>query len=383
MDLDLGVYDYIRAIKKRWHLIFILCVVSTCISYVLTSRLPKIYQARTSLYVFAASPSKLGQLPSSLLNLVGGGGSGNEPEYLEKLLNSDSLTLTVVKNLKLDKIKEFTGGVKIKKKNFKFELDNPAVQKLIASLKSKVDIKNDKRGGMEIAVESQDPKLAAEIANTYVEVLRSKMTSKAKKNVSFLQSQLQIVQKKLSDAEDALMKFQKENDVLVIDKELESKVNQYLNLKSDELSITMALQSTQKLIEASGSLDELAKLEAQKISYQTKQYELQAALRNYDMDLKSYPEKSQKYAKLLREVRLQSMLFDLFSQQYETERISKLKEDIDFQVIDKAYPPNRHIKPQKKQSVAIALMISFVGGIFVVLVLEYLKTSSIEGKKAA
>lgn len=375
MEEEISLLDYYKIIKKRWYLIFLLCIVSGSVSLILSFRAPRIYMAATSIYVFSSGGGQmLSQVPQSLLGLVGISSPGGQPQYIEKLLKSDSLALSVAEKMKLAKKKEFSAGKKISK------------QKLVEILKSKVKIGSDKAGPMfTISCEAQNPKLAADIANTYVETLRSSMTSKVKKNVLFLEVQLKQAQSSLTEAEDALKLFQKANKIYALDKELEGKVNAYLSLKSEEMKSRMELDATRKLIQASGSLENLSKLEGQKISFETKQSEIQSALSALDTDLISYPEKAQQYAKLLREIKLQALLVEFFSQQYQMERVSQLKEDVDFQVIDKAYPPEKNIKPTKKKNLIVALSAGLVVGILLVFMLDFfeseIKKNTLKGEQ--
>lgn len=393
MEDEINILDYYSVIKKRWLWLFLLCAVSASVSLYKGFHSPKIYKAETNIYVFTSSGRLMAQVPQSLLNLVGGGaGTGSQTDYLEKLLTSDDLALKVAEKLKLHRVKGFMkkevpqskskskqGEKKDDKeknnpqKKFEYDLKNHVAQKLVFNLKEQVVIKNDKKGSISISCEAKNPKLAATLANTFVEVLRSKITSKSKINVDFLKKQLEKVKSDLAAAENNLKAFQQENKIMALDRELEGKVNKYLNMKSEQLQNKMMMEATRKLMESSGSLEDLAKLEGDKILYETKQTEMDGALQQMDTDLLTYPNKSQQYARLLRELKLQSLSFEFFSQQYEMERISQLRDDVYFQIIDRAYPPEKHIKPRKRKMVMMAVGASLIGGIFFIFFLEFVE----------
>jgi uncharacterized protein involved in exopolysaccharide biosynthesis len=75
------------------------------------------------------------------------------------------------------------------------------------------------------------------------------------------------------------------------------------------------------------------------------------------------------------------VLFELFSQQYESERISQLREDVNFQVIDYAYPPEKHSKPQKKKMVMMAVGTSLLVGIIFIFLLEFIEGEKKKGQR--
>ena len=54
-------------------------------------------------------------------------------------------------------------------------------------------------------------------------------------------------------------------------------------------------------------------------------------------------------------------------------KIEEAKKGITFQVIDRAIPPEKKIKPKRRQKVMFAGVVSLFAGIFLVFFLEYLE----------
>jgi len=54
-------------------------------------------------------------------------------------------------------------------------------------------------------------------------------------------------------------------------------------------------------------------------------------------------------------------------------KIEEAKDDITFQIIDTAIPPEKRIKPKRKLNVMLAGVVSLFAGIFLVFFLEYLE----------
>jgi len=78
------------------------------------------------------------------------------------------------------------------------------------------------------------------------------------------------------------------------------------------------------------------------------------------------------YIRLKREALTREKVFELLTQQYEMAKIEEAKEDITFQVIDRAIPPKGSIKPKRRLNVMLAGVVPLFAGIFLVFFLEYL-----------
>jgi len=78
------------------------------------------------------------------------------------------------------------------------------------------------------------------------------------------------------------------------------------------------------------------------------------------------------YARLQRDVLIQQKVFELLTQQLELAKIEEAKDDLTFQVIDPAIPPEMRIKPKRTQNVLLAGVVSLFLGVFLVFFLEYL-----------
>ncbi|UCG63668.1 MAG: hypothetical protein JSW12_13435, partial [Deltaproteobacteria bacterium] len=78
------------------------------------------------------------------------------------------------------------------------------------------------------------------------------------------------------------------------------------------------------------------------------------------------------YVRLKRKALTEEKVFELMTQQYEIAKIDEAKEDITFQVIDRAIPPEKRVKPKRKLNVMLAGIVSLFVGVFLVFFLEYL-----------
>jgi len=78
------------------------------------------------------------------------------------------------------------------------------------------------------------------------------------------------------------------------------------------------------------------------------------------------------YIRLKRKAITHEKVFELLTQQYEMAKIDEAKEGISFQVIDRAIPPKKSIKPKIRLNVMLTGVVSLFAGIFLIFFLEYI-----------
>jgi uncharacterized protein involved in exopolysaccharide biosynthesis len=92
-------------------------------------------------------------------------------------------------------------------------------------------------------------------------------------------------------------------------------------------------------------------------------------------------ELSQIDSMLSRDAKIKEMLFELLTREYEIAKIEEAKSMPTIQVLDKAEPPEKKCKPNRKQMVLLAGAISLFAAIAVAFVREYLAQSSLGDMK--
>lgn len=369
MEDEINLLDYVRVIFKRWKIIAILFFIATVTAAILSFMMPKIYQAKASIYVISSgglSSLMASFMPAGGAGLLGSVGGGGTADYLVTLLNSDTMKGKIANKLRLKENKFFikpdtTDKIKITR------------EKILKALTGITKVNVAKGGLITVSVETINPKLSADIANCYVDVLGKSMITSARNDRIFLGKQVDKTKNLLAVAEENLKNFQEGNKGIVLDKEAGELISSYISLKSERVANQIALSQANSLLQVSGSLEGVIKLKSEIVALQTKLQGLDGAISNLESQFSKFPEKSLAFARLLREVQLQGKLYETFVQQYELAKISEQKEDVKFQLIDKAYSPEKAIKPKKKQNVMIAGVLSVFMGIFLVFFLEYIE----------
>lgn len=213
-------------------------------------------------------------------------------------------------------------------------------------------ITSGKDGLIVVSVDNGSPKLAADIANAYVEELRALLArlavTEAQQRRVFFESQLEATKRNLSIAETALRS---------------SGVNSSA-LKSSPAAAISAVAQVQAQIAAQevkvasmrGYLTESAP------DFKQAMMELSALRTQFAKLEKPSPVDGDNagYVGRVRNVKYYETLFELFSKQYELARVDEAREGALIQVVDAAVPPERKSKPKKALIAILATLASFV-----------------------
>ncbi|RLB29553.1 MAG: hypothetical protein DRG87_06900 [Deltaproteobacteria bacterium] len=372
MEDEINLLDYWRVIRKRWKIIGVIFFTAVVVAAVVSLLMTPIYQAKATLMPIESSGSQVSAALRSLENLpfvggmVPGGASGDK---MIAVLKSRTVAEDVIHTLDLI--------------NVLFEEPDPeeppTLQDTVRALSDMTEITDDKKGLISIAVEHKDPQLVADIANQYTGALQRFLSenalSMAKRNRMFIEGQLEKVKDEMQEAEEALKCFQTNKKIVAMDAQTEASIKALAELKAQITAKEVEL-GVLKQFATSNNPDVL------RIKDQLRELKKQLAMlekkgSNPEADafpsLSEAPELGLQYIRLKRDAVTQQKVFELLTQQYEMAKIEEAKEDIAFQVIDPAIPPEKRIKPKRRLNVMLAGIVSLFAGIFLVFFLEYLE----------
>lgn len=247
-------------------------------------------------------------------------------------------------------------------------------------------------GMISVSVTYKNKHLAADIANSFIEELdrfntETAMTTGRKYRI-FIEERLQANIDTLALAEEALRKFQEKHRTIALEEEIESAIATIAELKSQIILLEVkkgALASSSQfdnpyLYDINKELRELKKQLA-KIEFGDKSKEKEE--RNgfgvgFAVPFSELPEVAVEYARLLRDVEVQSAIYELLTQQYEQAKIMELKDTPTVQFLDRASPPEKRSFPKRKIIVIIAFFVSLVINTVLVFFLETIKQAKAE-----
>jgi len=372
LEDEINLLDYWRVIIKRWRIIALIFWASVIAAAIVSLLMTPIYQAKATIMPIESSGGRLSSALRSLgsVPFVGGmlpsvdGASANK---LEAVLKSRTMAEDVIQALGLIKIL-FEGP----------QDEPPTLQNAVRSLTGITKITDDKKGLINIAVEYKDPRIAADIANQFTVALKRFLNenalSMAKRNRIFIKNQLKKVKKELHNAEEAMKNFQTDKKIIAMDAQTEASITALASLKAQVTAKEVQLGVMRQYATLSNPdvlrlKDELRELKKQLTMSESKGSNPEA---DAFPSLSEAPELGLQYIRFKRDAVTHQKVYELLTQQYEIAKIDETKEDITFQVIDSAIPPDKRIKPKRMLNVMLAGVVSLFAGIFLVFFLEYL-----------
>jgi len=362
---EIDLTKLFRILSRRWRLILGFTAASAVIAVVVSLLLPNYYKAETRIL---PPNEKGGSLATQLMGQAGGlialaGGAAGvktQGELFVAMTKSRTVLDRVVDRFDLMKL-------------YKGKYREDARKNLVGVLKVQEDRKS---GIISLTVEDRDPKRAADMANAFVEELKSLAgglaISEAGQRRMFFEDQIRQTKESLARAEEEVKGFQQRTGMFQVDaqaraiiegiarlragiavKEVEAKV-----LRSFATAQNPDLQRVEEEIRALRA--ELEKVETSKG-------------RGFDPLMPSgrVPEMGTEYLRKLRQLKYNETLFELLSKQYELAKLDEARDAVVIQVIDRAVPPERKSGPHRSRIVLLPTVIILFLSVFIVLLLEH------------
>ncbi len=384
---EINLLNYWRVIWKRKLLIGIICPSMVLGTMVYSLCSPKIYKATATI---------LPQIQGG-----GGGGSGIMSNPMVSNLapflgvsgptTSQTVILSILKSrLIMEKI--------VNQFNLKDHYKSPYLDKAIKSLKDATKILlskegtgilSTKEGTISIEVEDKDPKMAADIANAYIEHL-NRLNSRfgigaAGPQRRFIAEQLVKEEKNLKKAEDALKEFQEKYRAVSISDQAKGAIEAATNLKAEIVDAEVQLEVMQnytkeshpEVIKLKRKIDELKRQLAQ--SQYSTGLDLPPATgaaghfrKEIYLPAVNVPQIGLELSRLTRNVKVREAVYIMLTQELENAKIDEVRDTPVVQPLDRAVPPHRKYKPNIRQNMTIALVASLFLCIFTAFTLEYI-----------
>jgi polysaccharide biosynthesis transport protein len=426
------LYDYLLILRKhQWLILSFLVAVVTIVS-IATFRMKPVYSSSAKIEIDREN-SNISPFPGAdsydyMMDL------DNYIETQARILTSETLALQTIRRMQLS---NDTSSEAINLGSLENQKLPPEVGAFLGALSVR-RIPNTRL--MEVGFESTDPKLAAEILNAHLknymyQNMRSRSES-TKLATSMLQDELTELSTKVRQSEDALIAYERANQIWnVDDKSDKSNVaterlgdlnRQLTEAQSDtlkkqalyEFAKTGDVDSVPQLRE-NGLLQQLQTRRAdlsvlytdsvnqygpnypkvQRIQAQLKEIDDQMArtrkgilaqleseyreanqheellarvLDQQKVEVNAMSEKMIQYNILKREAEANKSLYDSLQTKLKEAQISSGLRSENVRIIDPAMVPSYPIRPAKTRNIALAFLVGLVGGIGLALLREYL-----------
>lgn len=248
-----------------------------------------------------------------------------------------------------------------------------------------------KQGTIIITVENTDPKLAADIANEYAEELdrlnRDFGITDAGRNRNFLEKRLAETEQALRESEETLRRFQERNKLVAGDRQASSIVSSNArlqdSLRQDEARLeglrAFATDQNPEVIQSRRKIQELKRQLSQLqfgrgIDLPSESENPGQRRQDLHLPAAQMPEVAMILLRLQREAKIQETLFAMLTGQLELAKIAEAKDIPTLQILDRAVPSSKKVRPKIKQAVMFAGLLSVVAGLFLALAIERIRS---------
>jgi uncharacterized protein involved in exopolysaccharide biosynthesis len=371
-DGEGSIVDYASTVWRRRWMIATLGVVALVIAFVITMLLPKTYDSVAT--VLAPKEGAAGGLLPGLTASSG---------LLQQVVGLSLPSLTPNRDLLISVLRSRTIADSVVTK---FDLQQRYRERYredaINRLRRMTAVSLTKEGVIAVRVEDTDAARAAEMANYYVDLLDRLVAQysrgEAGRQRGFLTSQLASAKTDLDTAEEELRRFQEKNRAIVLQEQTKGAIEAAARLKGEIIAAEVQLQAMRnfateanpEIVQLRRRIDEMKRQLGQMQYGDGSAPTPNAGRRDFSVPFAKVPEVGLELARLTREVRIQETLVTLLTQQGEQARLVEAKDVPVVQVLDRAVPSERPIRPRVAVNIAVSVAGSLLLGVFLALFLD-------------
>ena len=223
-----------------------------------------------------------------------------------------------------------------------------------------------KDGLIRITVTDRDPKLAAEIANSYVDEFRrltkNLAITEAAQRRMFFQQQLLEANEHLTVAEDAMKGMQQSTGVLQIDSTARALIESAALLRAQIVAKEVQLQAMRS--SETDNNPQVVIVAQELVALKDQLAKLAGAGEDPDSGFivpkGKLPEAGIEYLRKFRDLKYYETIAELIAKQYELAKLDEAREGAIVQVADVAIPPDRKSSPPRTLIVVLITLLAFI-----------------------
>ena len=375
--------DFLILLLKHSRMIILISVAVTVFAFLILVILPNKYIATARLL----APQQNLTLSGQLLDILGGsvspgsggagmgGGVGGMAASLLGLRSTGELYVSVMNsNDVMDRIID------------RFNLKKVYGTKFIDDARKELGknakmVAGKKDGIIVIDVTADSPKLAADLANAFIEelerLLQRLANQEANGRLAFLEKERSQSSQNLTKAEEAVRRFSEQNSVLQIDIQTKGALEYIARLRAEIDSKEVSVQVLRQ--QATPYNYDVVRMETEikglKEKLRTVECQYDNNLSDICLPTKKTPALALDYIRLYREAKFQENLYQLYVKLVEIARIDMARDIAVIQVVDKAKPPEKRSNRRLLPSLLIG-MITFFMATLGVIMKEYMRTAA-------
>lgn len=362
-EYEVNLLDILLVLAKRWKMITVVSFTVAVITAIITLFMPNVYTAKT---IIIPTDSDSGGMGAALMAQLGGLaglaggtiGAKTTGDLYITMLKSEALRSPIIDKFKL--IDRYKAKLR---------------SSVYLALDSATDVNLGKKDGViTITCSDRDPKMATDLANEYVEQL-GKLTTQlnmtdSSYNRIFLEKRIAEAKADVTNAEDALKRFQAVNKAISVTEQAKTTIEAIAQLRAQLAVQEVQLGTLQRQFTGNSQEVKAAKTVISNIRAQINSLEGKGEVANSSIpNLGAVPQLGQDYLRLMRELKIQEAVLEMLTKQYEMAKLSETKDTYPFQVLQKANVPDYKSKPKRAIIVIIA---AFAAG-FAMMLLAFMQ----------
>jgi uncharacterized protein involved in exopolysaccharide biosynthesis len=237
-------------------------------------------------------------------------------------------------------------------------------------------VREDRKSGVIVlTVEDKDPKRSADMANAFIEELKTLAgglaISEAGQRRLFFEEQIRQTKEALTRAEDDIKGFQQRTGAFQIDAQGKAVIEGIANLRARIVAKEVEAKVLRSF--ATAQNPDLQRIEEEVRALRVELEKVETGKgRGFDpiMSSERVPEVGMEYLRKLRQLKYNETLYELLVKQYELAKLDEARDAVVIQVIDRAVPPERKFRPKRASIVALATVAALFLSVIIGLQLD-------------
>jgi tyrosine-protein kinase Etk/Wzc len=367
---EINLLDYLIVVAKRKRLILSITLSAAIITAIISFILPPIYRAETRILPPQQSRSSLA---AEFLSQLGGVAGAVNTAANIKTPNDLYIELLQSRTV-LDRIIDRFNLMSLYKQGSREETRSVLLDRFEAQNGRKSNI-------ITLTVDDESPKRASDMANAFVDELmnltKGLAVTEAAQRRLFFEEQLKDTKIALTKAEDNLRGFQEKSGAVQVEDQAKAVIESVANIRAQIAAREVQLKVMRTY--ATAQNPDLQKVEEELSGLNEQLSKLEAKSgKNPDplVPIGRMPKVGTEYIRKLRNLKFNETLYELLSKQYEAAKLDEAREAAVIQVIDKALPPEKRVKPKRTLMIITATLTGFFFSVLAAFFMEYVETSS-------
>ena len=377
-DDEINLIDFIHPIYKGCKFLIIFCLTITFFTGVISVFSEKLYNAKAVILPEVGDTNNDTGVKAAFLEQFGiaglGGAQTTSSAVFGAVLKSKELAWGVLSRY------DYYYVAGIVQEDDKKKLAKGFSEDVIV-LESKDD------PSISISMQVNDPVLASDIANSYVQALDeynlANSYTSTRRLREYIENRLIVADEELDSAQKGLREFQEKNKAISINKQAAATLNVLEELEKQRVSLELEKAAKEKF--RKGPHIEIEQLDAQ-IEAVNKNIDRLTSSENSTVPLEKEKGKVEFYvplikipalnydeSKLLLKVKAKTAVITMLTTQLEQAKLDETKDMPTLNILESAAPPEKPIKPKKKLYIMLGFLISFSVGVLLLYLIDFIK----------